>query len=170
MEKLTQAKLKEVLRYDADTGEFTRVTFSGNRCAGSARLGPITQKPDERGYIRIRVYGKKYRAHRLAWLYVHGCFPEQGLDHINGDKLDNRIANLREADQMQNSQNRKPMEGTSSKLLGVTRYRGANKWRAQIMVSGKKIALGYFDDEHQAYDAYLKAKAELHTFNPIPRI
>lgn len=169
MEELTQAKLKSVLSYDEKTGEFIRLSFSGNKCAGLAQLGPVPKKPDDRGYIRIRVYGKKYRAHRLAWLYVHGHFPEKGLDHINGDTTDNRIENLREADQSQNSQNRKPMRGCSSQYLGVSRDRKTKKWKAQIMVEGKKFALGYFSDEIQAHQVYLTAKQNLHTFNPIPR-
>jgi hypothetical protein len=169
METITQEQLKSVLSYDAETGEFTRISFSGNRCAGAARIGLLPNKPDERGYLRIRVYGKKYRAHRLAWLYVHGRFPEKGLDHINGDKLDNRIANLREADQLQNMQNRSPNRTSTSKLLGVSKYLPLNKWKAQIMVAGKQLSLGYFNDEQEAHVAYLEAKSRLHTFNPIPR-
>ena len=169
METLTQAKLKEVLDYDAETGRFTRISFSGNYAGGSATLGPVISKPDERGYLRIRVGGKKYRAHRLAWLFVYGAFPRQGIDHINGDKLDNRIGNLREANQSENSQNRVARRGTEVGVLGVSVYRKTGKFHAQIRALGKNMHIGYYDTVEDAHAAYCRAKQTLHVFNPIPR-
>ena len=170
MDELTQAKLRQVLEYDSETGVFTRLSFSGSYAGGSAKLGPVTSSPDERGYLRIRVYGKKYRAHRLAWLYVYGTFPSKGIDHINGNKLDNRIENLREADQTENSQNRVAWRNSTSRYLGVSYYAKTKKWVAQIKSGADQIFLGYFSTPEAANAAYKQAKATLHTFNPIPRM
>lgn len=165
--ELTQAKLKQVLNYNPVTGVFTRISYSGNNGGGLARLGQITQNADDRGYMRIRVYGKKYKAHRLAWLFMYGKFPQFGLDHINRNKLDNRICNLREATQSENSQNQSIRKNKTSKYIGVHFCKTSEKWKAQIQSSKQKKCLGYFDTEDDAYNAYLSAKKCLHTFHTI---
>ncbi len=90
---LTQSTLKSLLHYDPETGEFRWLTSSSNR----APMGTIPSNLSSDGYLRIRVAGKQYRAHRLAWLYVYGKFPSEHIDHINHDILDNRIENLRDS-------------------------------------------------------------------------
>jgi hypothetical protein len=166
--ELTQAKLKEVLEYNPETGVFIRKSFSGNNGAGAAKIGEPAGALDDRGYLRIRVYGKKYRAHRLAWFWVHGEFPT-GIDHINGIKTDNRISNLRLANQLENSQNRLASRNSTSKYLGVSKITATGKWRAQIGFANKRHHIGFFDSEEEAYEAYKKTKAEMHKFNPVPR-
>jgi citrate synthase len=128
---LTAQRLKEVLHYDADTGQFTRLPANGRN--GKHCVGTI-----HRGYLIIDISYKKYKAHRLAWLYVHGEWPNDQIDHINGDKVDNRISNLRAATPSQNKQNaRKARSDSRSGLIGAIWSSRQNKWRAVIMVEGK---------------------------------
>lgn len=153
---LTQARLKEVLHYDPETGVFTwRVTRGRN-----AKAGDVAGWPD-RGYVRIEVAGRTYRAHRLAWLYVHGVWSSQVIDHIDGNPKNNAIANLRDVSLAVNGQNqRKPRSGSQSRHIGVNRS-GA-RWRAQIFIGGKNKHLGLYDTPEQAHAAYLHAKRSLH--------
>lgn len=165
---LTQARLKELLRYDPDTGVFT---WAVKRPASRARVGDVAGHKSARGYLVISLCSTQEYAHRLAWLYVHGAFPSKGLDHIDGDKLNNRIANLREATQAQNLQNigsRRNSTGYTGVRIRSDRSAG-KLFAAQIMVNRKNINLGYFDTPEEAHEAYLKGKAELHTFQPTLR-
>jgi hypothetical protein len=89
--KLTAERLRKRLRYDAETGLFTRRVGSGH-----AHAGDMAGSVHSTGYVRICIDGGRYTAHRLAWLYVHGVWPSGQIDHINRNRSDNRIANLRE--------------------------------------------------------------------------
>ncbi len=158
---LTAQRLKELFHYDSDTGLFTRFPvkgISGRHCVGAIK----------HGYLIIGVDHKYYRAHRLAWLYVHGEWPNDGIDHINGDKVDNRISNLRAATQAQNLQNiSKANRNSKSGLRGTSWNSGNNKWRAEILVDGKRKHLGYFEQAEQAHAVYIEAKRTLHPFCTI---
>lgn len=112
--ELTAERLRELLSYDPETGIFRRVATRRQ-----VKSGDIAGSDDGKGYWRIRVNGEKHRAHRLAWLYVNGAWPIDQLDHINGDKLDNRICNLREATNSENQQNRSLPKSNTSGRLGV---------------------------------------------------
>lgn len=150
-------KLREVFSYDAETGILTWRDRVGNVAAGSV-AGRITNK----GYIQIGVCGKRYMAHRLAWAYVHGYWPNGDIDHIDGDRLNNRIANLRDVSRAVNSQNERRARSSNKScgLLGVSA--SLSKWRALIRVDGKKLYIGTFDTPKAAHEAYLSAKRELH--------
>lgn len=101
-------------------------------------------------------------AHRLAWLYVYGEWPQHGLDHINGVRLDNRISNLRDVPQTINLENQRKAKGlTKSGFLGVERTRGG-KWAARIVANGKRYGLGVFATPEAAHSAYVTAKRKLH--------
>lgn len=158
-------RLQAWLHYNADTGVFT---WRVNR-RGRAKAGTVAGcSSHHAGYILICFNGTSYQAHRLAWLYVFGRWPTALLDHRNGIRDDNRIANLRECTQLENQQNRAPQKQKRSGLpMGVSPFRG--KYRAQISLSGKVRYLGTFDTRELAHAAYLAAKAKLHTFNPVPR-
>lgn len=151
--------LRERLLYDPSTGLFTwRVTAGSRRALGDA-AGTV----DSRGYLVIRVGGKQRSAHRLAWLYVHGVWPDFHIDHIDGNKLNNRIANLRDVSVSVNLQNQKrPRSNSSSGLLGVSLCRQTGKWLAGIGINGRRKALGRFDSPEQAHAVYLEAKRRLH--------
>lgn len=154
---LTQEILKQNLYYDKDTGLFSRIKSA--RLSNNGSVGSV----QTHGYRAISVNGKLYRAHRLAWLYVYGEFPKNQIDHINGNRDDNRIENLREASVTQNSYNKRKPQG-SNPYLGVTRKKRQNsyKWCARITVDKKPKHLGYFDCPETAYKAYLLAKAQYH--------
>lgn len=116
-----------------------------------------------KGYIQVRLDYKRYYAHRLAWLYVHGVWPCGVIDHINGCADDNRIANLRDVSQGINRQNqRAPSSSSSVPLLGVSFNRRIGRYVAQIGTDGKRIGLGTFETPEQAQVAYINAKRLLH--------
>lgn len=146
---ITQKELLENLSYDKDTGVFIRKISLNTK----VRVGDVAGGKDVKGYVCIRVAGKTYKAHRLAWLYVYGNMPIGEIDHINGIKDDNRIANLRDVTKSVNQQNRKFVRGYS---------RDGNRWKAQIRFGGKWKHLGCYKTEHEAHSAYLLAKNEVH--------
>lgn len=161
---ITQAELKEYLNYDENTGIFTwKVSPS---CA--VKAGMIAGGTRKDRYTHIKILGRFYLAHRLAWLYMYGHHPEKHIDHINGIRADNRISNLRLCTFSQNQQNlSKLRDNNTSGLLGVSYYKITNKWKAQICLNKKYIFLGYFDDKESAYKAYLKKKKELHEYSTM---
>jgi hypothetical protein len=152
---LTQAEIKELLRYDPTRGVFTWLVAAGKRVKAGSVAGTLLSD----GYCRIQIKGKRYKAHRLAWLYVHGQWPSNQIDHRNRIRDDNRIGNLREATTMQNAMNRST---NTSGVPGVSWYRGMCKWQAQIWVGQKPKHLGYFANIEDAAEA--RRMAELKYF------
>lgn len=163
----TQAKLKEVLVYDSEDGSF-RWADSVKRSrwvSPGEKAGFI----DSKGYAKVGLFGRAHLAHRLAWLYVHGTWPEGWMDHIDGDRQNNRIANLRLADPAQNAQNRKRPANNSSGCTGV-HYSAKNKvWVAMIRAKGFPAWAREFKDKESAIAARLKAKEMFHEFSPNQR-
>ncbi|MDR5776274.1 MULTISPECIES: HNH endonuclease [unclassified Caballeronia] len=160
---ITADRLRDVLHYDADTGAFT-----WRRAVGAARKGANAGML-ERGYRRIKIDGRFYFAHRLAWLYMTNRWPADLIDHRNGDRSDNRWSNLRECSTAQNAQNTSTKTKARSGLKGVYWHSQRAKWQAQIEHVGKKMSLGLYSSKDDAHAAYLKAKARLHTFSPVLR-
>jgi len=157
---LSQERLKELLNYDCETGVFTNKV---NR--GRVRAGDVAGATQAVGYVIIGVDGTRYYAHRLAWLYTHGCWPAELIDHKDGDKSNNRIGNLREANDGQNNENRcEAKVNNMSGLMGVSRHVDG-LFFSRISVNKKKRHLGYFKTAEEAHQAYLKAKSELHKFS-----
>lgn len=114
-----------------------------------------------KGYVNIKLGGKLYKAHRLAWLYVYGSFPVGEIDHVDGVRHHNWISNLRDVSSSENHQNlRKPKSNNQSGFLGVYPRRG--RWAASIKVKGKSYFLGDFDSPEKASEAYATAKRDLH--------
>ena len=114
------------------------------------------------GYIYVTLHDYKLLAHRVAWFYVTGKWPEEQLDHINRDRRDNRLVNLRPASQSQNSCNGSLRSTNKSGYRGVSWEKRKRKWQARIVKDGKQYPLGYFDTKESAYDAYLEAAKRLH--------
>ena len=145
----TQQRLKELFYYNPETGGFTRlISVKGVKC----KEGDTTsQKVNSSGYLRIMVDGVRYQAHRLAWIYVHGDIPNQmHIDHINRDRADNRICNLRLATNQQNRQNSKANLNNTSGKKGVYWHKRDACWYVAIGVAGKLKHLGYFKDRETA--------------------
>lgn len=160
MSDLTHARLRELLDYDPSTGYFVWLTPRGrNHAIVGKRAG--TRNPVS-GYIQIKVGVRAYSAHRLAWFYVHGSWPANCLDHVNGDRADNRIANLREATQAQNARNAQRKKTNSSGFKGVHWHAQAQKWRATILVNRRHISLGLFHRKEDAAKAYETAAHKHH--------
>lgn len=146
--------------YDAETGVFIRRRSVGRH--GRHKAGTVASC-NSHGYIVIRLGGKLHGAHRLAWLYKHGEWPEL-VDHINGDKADDRIANLRSVTQAENMQNLKVAPVSSkSGLLGAHRFGRSKKWTARIRINGVSTRLGSYATAEEAHAAYMAAKALHHS-------
>jgi hypothetical protein len=150
---------ENVLRYEPDTGKFFWLVARPRKTRAGDPAGHLNKK----GYIEIRYDHTTYQAHRIAWYLHTGQDPHPlGLDHINGDRDDNRISNLRLATPAQNAKNMRKRENTTSVYKGVHWYARKSKWRAQIKAEGRNIHLGYYDNELEAHLAYCKAAAVLH--------
>jgi hypothetical protein len=153
MEQLTQENLKKRLHYDPQTGLFTWVTVTSKRIAIGAVAG---HKDKASNYILIRLLKIKYYAHRLAWLYTYGEMPKGMIDHKDGDRSNNKIANLRLASPAQNGFNSGVRKGCASGYKGVWKQSG--KWAAYI----NRTRIGLFDTPELAYAAYREKALEIH--------
>jgi len=165
MSTLTQERLKQVLYYEPETGVFTWIA---DPRVGPKRKGSEagTGRAHPNGYRQITVDQRSYYAHRLAWLYMTGAWPNDEMDHINGEKSDNSLANLREADSSTNKQNRRlAYRNNKIGLLGVTKHRG--RFRATIRVDGHYKFLGLYSSPAEAQAAYVKAKRAFHPWNTL---
>mgnify|MGYP003544058816 CR=1 FL=1 len=162
---LTPSQIRDVLDYDVETGVLTWRISSGTRKAGQ-KAGGIALE-----YLSVGIKGKRYQAHRLAWAHYFGEWPSGEVDHINRDKLDNRIVNLRVASRAQNGANCSLSKSNTSGAKGVTWVRREGKWQAQIMVGRKHRHLGYFDSVATAAAAYndaaIKAFGEFASTNDV---
>lgn len=154
---LTAERLHDLLNYDPHTGVFC---WRVNR--GPAKAGVKTGCPDGKGHLRITVDNVVYSAHRLAWLYVHGRWPKDQIDHKNGVRHDNRIANLREATKSQNHHNSKRPRNNTSGHKGVYWHAKSRKWMALISVNGRSNYLGLYDTREAAAAARRTAADRLH--------
>lgn len=152
-ESLTQSQLKSYLHYDPISGMFHKI-----RC-GLPLNTPSKTKSDKE-YIYISVLGHKHIAHRLAWLYIYGYFPNE-IDHEDGNGLNNKIDNLRDVSHAENSKNLKHRKDNTSGVMGVIWFKQTNKWRAQIMVNQKTVYLGYYKNFNDAIIARKMAEYEL---------
>ena len=153
--QLTHSRLLELLAYEPSTGVFTRRVTRGR-----GKAGAVVGYQQTKGYLQVEIDGVPYVLHRLAWFYVHGCWPTAQLDHRDGDRANNRIVNLRESTNIQNSYNRRAPKNNTSGFKGVYRFQG--KWTAQISAGGHRHYLGRFDDAQAAADAVRIAREKLH--------
>lgn len=152
MTVLSVETLREALDYNPETGVFVRKATSTFN--PKVKPGMVAGSKYTNGYVGIRVGKQRYSAHRLAWFYVYGHWPNGDIDHINMVRDDNRIANLREATVSQNMANISTPKHNSSGYKGVYYDKHNCKWVANIQVDGKRRYLGRFSDKEDAAEAY----------------
>lgn len=158
MQELTQEYLKSVLDYDPLTGVFTWKKGLKNNPYSGKQAG----SKHNQGYLCIRIMRKSYLSHRLAWFYIHNEWHDQ-IDHKDTIRNNNWISNLRPATNQTNNNNRiKCHKNNLSGLLGVSFCKIMSKYVSRIMVDGKTIRIGYFDDKESAHKAYIEKKRILH--------
>lgn len=156
-QEITQEYLQKILDYSPDTGLFTWKVDRGRRC----KKGYVAGSIDSSGHRQICIDGKKRLSHRLAWLYVYGSYPKNQIDHIDGNKQNNSIKNLRDVSNSINQQNRaKARIDSNSGLMGVRK--DGSKYLASIKANNKKFYLGMFETAQEAFEAYKQAKLKLH--------
>ena len=164
MPKLTLERAREIFDYDPLTGVLRWRVSIGHR----GKLGSSAGWEQGNGYLRISASGERLYVHRLAWFLVTGSWPEKEIHHINGIRLDNRIANLRAASRTLNAQN---LQGrgkrNTSGFLGGSLFRRDDTFKAQIVVRGKNRHIGYYKTPAAAHAAYLEAKRRLHSGNTL---
>lgn len=146
----SQAKLREDFTYDPETGDF--IKYDG-------RWGGVSK----RGYIQLTYEGTTYVVHRLIWMWVYGEEPEQ-IDHINGDRQDNRLENLRNVDPLTNQRNRTKNKNNSSGFNGVCWDKESWQWEARIRIEGRVICIGVYNTPQEAAEARQKFIAECMPF------
>ncbi len=155
--QITQEQLKERIHYNKDTGILTWK----NSSAWNIKDGHIAGTLTSYGYIQINIkidgIALLYRAHRLAWLYEHGEFPRGQIDHINHNRSDNRLCNLRDVTHMTNKRNQPIRRDNKSGFTGVVWAKSIKRWLASITVDGKMINLGCYKDKNEAICAKLHA-------------
>jgi hypothetical protein len=155
--ELTAELAREHLKYNPLTGQlFWRV----------ARQGRTISKPvgnlNGHGYLLFGFSRKIYSTHRVIWLIVYGHYPDEDLDHINGNRADNRLSNLREASRAMNLHNCEKQKNNTTGYKGVFYYKNIGKFWAQIHSQGRRYYLGKFDCAESAHAAYVKKDRELH--------
>jgi hypothetical protein len=151
---LSHSRLLEVLSYNPETGVFHwRIALNGR-----VRAGDVAGSTHASGYRNISIDKGRYQAHRLAWFYVHGTWPQSFIDHKDGVRSDNRIANIRPATRLQNNRNRPLYKNSTVSLKGVRKLKKG--YQARIQVEGRSIALGAYPTAREAYSAYKTASVK----------
>ena len=147
---ITQEELKKTIVYDPDTG-LMRWLISPS---AGVKIGDIAGSKSENGrgksYVKVRLKGSNYYAHRLAWLYMSGSLPQGEIDHVDGDGQNNKLINLRSVSRKDNMRNRKKPSHNKSGVSGVHWNKEINKWVVQIVSDKKKFTVGYYGDINDA--------------------
>ena len=145
------SSLLDLFLYDADSGLL--YWKKSMKLAGTKRKD---------GRMQVQVFGRVFLSHRIVWAIHHGSWPSFFVDHIDMDKMNNKISNLREATKEENSRNTKKKKTNTSGLKGVSFHRLSGKWRADINLGMKQVSLGLFCSKEDAYAAYCKASKDYH--------
>lgn len=159
--QMDQKRLKEVLRYSPKTGVF-KWRKSRPGCSAGRKAGTIAN-----GYRQIEIDYKLFRAGRLAWLYQTGEWPEVLVDHIDGNRSNDKWPNLRAATYQENARNRGPCKRNTSGKVGVHPIKSTGKWGAEIGLNGRNVKLGSFECIEDARTA--RCEAERHLFGAFAR-
>lgn len=153
-------QLRDALAYDAETGVLTwkpQPPRRGVRNIAGKEAGWV-----QNGYRQLTIGQVTVFSHRVAWALVHGQWPAEFVDHVNMDRTDNRLVNLRLATKSENSCNTRARVNNASGMKGVYLCRSTGRWRARIMLGGKSTCLGRFNTAEAAHEAYRKAAEQVH--------
>lgn len=153
---ISQSELKEICRYNTATGELIRTKKIRNSKPEGYPLGST----DGKGYLSVQLFGIQYKVHRLVWLYNYGEFPSDNLDHIDGNRKNNLLSNLRIASYSENAKNLSKDKRNKTGVTGVSASRTIGKFEASIGVNKKLLHLGTFSTLEEAKDARIKAEAK----------
>jgi hypothetical protein len=144
---LTQERVQELFAYNPEDGILrTKTIRQGSNSYIGQPIGTLTNY----GYLCVTIDTKRYQLHRVIWLYVYGYIPKEDLDHIDGNRTNNRLFNLREANRQDNLKNTAVHRDSSTSILGVNWDKRKSKWRATIYVNKKQEHLGYFKEIQEA--------------------
>lgn len=161
--ELTQERVRTLFDYDSESGILLRKFKSG-------KLKPCGHKPTHSvGYGQVNIGEKMHLTHRIIWLWYYGSWPQNEIDHIDRDRMNNRIGNLKSVTRAENNHNKGLSSNNSSGFPGVGWSKRDKKYYAQIWINSKKIHLGYFTAPEEAYLAYQLAKIEHHPTSPIAK-
>ena len=170
-ERITKERASELVCYCPDSGRLTwrarpDSAFSSVRVAriwNTKYAGREAGQIGSRGYREVWLDGHIYKGHRIAWLMAKGQWPDGDIDHVNGDRSDNRLCNLRDVSRSVNAQNQRRAKATNvSGLLGVSYRKRTNRYLAQITLGERCVYLGSFETAEKAHEAYLNAKRASH--------
>ena len=157
--ELTVEDVRKLFHYDGQD------LFWRERPTSSVDMSRPAGSIDGLGYRVITVNGKQHKAHRLIFLFVHGRWPKYEIDHINHDRDDNRIENLREATRPENARNQSIFKTNTSGYIGVSWHKRRERWHARIRVNGKLVFLGSFTCKEEAAQARKEAERK-YGFHP----
>jgi hypothetical protein len=161
--RLTATRARELLDYNPETGALTWKVYRGGRTKAGEEAGHVWRNR-RMSYYRVKVDGIDHRAHRLCFLIYYGAWPSGEIDHIDGDGLNNRIANLRAVPGGANARNHPRQIKNTSGTTGVSWDTARSKWRAQIGVSGRRVHIGQFDTIAEAVSVRKRAE-RLHGYH-----
>ncbi len=158
---ITPELLRQMFNYDSAAGHLIWLNRHDRDNAWNARYaGKVAGCINSQGYVVVVINAKIHNAHRIMWAIYHGEYPKHNIDHINGNRTDNRICNLRDVSNKENLRNQKLRVGNKSGSHGVYRMRDCDRWSAEIRVDGKKIHLGLFKNRLDAIEARKKAEKD----------
>ena len=155
---LTLQEATRIFRYDEETGKL----YWNERVHKRIRVGQECGRVTSHGYRKLRVFGKEYYVHRLVWLLKTGSWPNNQIDHINRNRLDNRIENLRVANHFENQHNKSIPKNNTSGIKGVTWNKRAKKWYVQLMFNKKQMYFGLYEDLELAELVIKEARKKYH--------
>jgi hypothetical protein len=151
--KLTQKDVQEFFNYDEKTGKLfwkSVHSWKNRHIINSRNANKEAGSLSNNGYLIVGLKQKLYKVHRIIWLYVYGYCPENYIDHINRDKTDNRIENLREVSNQCNVRNSKLQRNNKSTIKGISWHKETCKWVVKIRLNGKNYYLGIYKDFYEA--------------------
>ena len=156
-ERYSIGELRSLFRYDPETGQ---IFWREDQCMGRVKAGDRAGCVKSNGYVRIQYKRTMLQAHRVAWALFYGEWPDEFIDHINRDRADNKVENLRRASHKENMRNTPTRSHNRSGMKGV--HIAGRRFRARITANGKKVSLGRFDTAEAAHEAYVAAARKLH--------